>query len=158
MRRHDKKIAMKKANLLLEQRNNIKETIKASEAYTDEDAMMSVLNGNRDVAFLLGPTVEEWYDKMIKNNSEVDTLVVKRDGHGIYGDGYILYRNLDKAKHLQAVMAKHEGYLEDNSPEEAIENGEALEYDDNDIKEFTDSHYGVGSYDKVKQINYEKVR
>jgi hypothetical protein len=68
-----------------------------------------------------------------------------------------LYTDGEKAKHLHNVMAKHDGYLEDNSPEEAIENGEALEYNDEQIKEFTDSHYGIGSYDKIKN-NYEKTR
>jgi len=110
--------------------------------------MMTVLNGKRSVAFLLQGTVKEYY-KYIENSS-AELMVVPRDGVGMYGDGYIIYTDKTKANHLYQVMAKHEGYLQDNTPEEAIENGEALEYDDNDIKEFTDSHYGVGSYDKIK--------
>ena len=148
---------MERVNKLFEQRN-LNEAINASEAYTDEDAMMTVINGKRSVCFLLGPTVERWYDKYIKNNNNVDLLTVKRDGHGIYGDGYILYNDINKAKHLHAVMMKHDGYLSDDTPEEAIENGEALEYTDSDVKEFTDSHYGIGSYDKVKNMSYEKTR
>jgi hypothetical protein len=111
---------------------------------------MSVLRGERNVSFLLSYTIKKFYNSHIKDNPDVNMLTVPRDGEGIYGDGYIVYRDEAKAKHLLSVMAKHEGYLQDNTPEEAIENGEALEYDDNDIKEFTDSHYGVGSYDKIK--------
>jgi hypothetical protein len=147
---------MEKVNLLFEQRC-LNETIDPSDVYTDWGAMMSVLRGNRSVAFLLGPFVEEWFNKYIKNNDSVDLMVVKRNGTGLYGNGYILYTDGEKAKHLHNVMAKHDGYLEDNSPEEAIENGEALEYNDEQIKEFTDSHYGIGSYDKIKN-NYEKTR
>jgi hypothetical protein len=141
---------MEKVNRLFEHRRNINEAIHANEAYSDFNAMMTVLTGKRSVCFLLGPEVEKWHDKYIKNNDKVDLLTVKRDGHGIYGDGYILYSDINKAKHLLDVMMKHDGYLQDNTPEEAIENGEALEYVDSDVKEFTDSHYGVGSYDKAK--------
>ena len=119
---------------------------------------MSVLKGERDVAFLLNYTIKQFYNTHIKDNPEVNIMTVPRDGEGIYGDAYILYRDEAKAKHLLSITAKHEGYLQDNTPEEAIENGEALEYHDNDVKEFTDSHYGVGSYDKVKNMNYEKIR
>jgi hypothetical protein len=111
---------------------------------------MSVLRGERNVSFLLSYTIKKFYNSHIKDNPDVNMMTVPRDGEGIYGDAYIVYRDEAKAKHLLSVTAKHEGYLQDNTPEEAIENGEALEYDDNDIKEFTDSHYGVGSYDKIK--------
>jgi len=158
MRRHDKKKHMEKVNRLFEQRRNINEAIHANEAYTDFDSMMSVLNGKRSVCFLLGPNVEKWYNQYIKDNDMVDLLKVKRDGPGIYGDAYILYSDINKAKHLHAITMKHDGYLSDDTPEEAIENGEALEYVESDVKEFTDSHYGAGSYDKVKNINYEKTR
>ena len=53
---------------------------------------------------------------------------------------------------------KHNGYLADDTPEEAIENGEAMEYYDDDIKDFVDRMYGAGSYDTVKKINYETTR
>jgi|VirMetMinimDraft_7_1064189.scaffolds.fasta_scaffold00235_27 hypothetical protein len=155
MRRYDKKIHMKKVNLLFEQRY-LNETISASDAHTDWGAMMSVLKGDRNVAFLLGPFIEKWFNKYIKDNSSVDLMVVKRDGNGIYGDAYILYSDLEKAKHLHSITSKHGGYLADYSPEEAIENGEALEYNDNDIKTFVDDHYGFEAYDKVK--NNEKTR
>lgn len=154
MRRFDKKIAMRKANLLFEQRSNpINESIRPEEAYSDYDAMMTVLKGKRSVAFLLGPTVEQWYDKYIKDNDSVNLIVVERDGTGIYGDAYILYSDLAKANRLKSVTDKHDGYLSDDTPEEAIENGEALEYADADIKTFVDSHYGNGSYDKAKNHN-----
>ena len=157
MRRQDKAKNMKRVNMLFERRG-LKETINASEAYTDYDAMMSVLKGKRSVAFLLGPTIEQWFRKYIKDNASVDLMVVKRDGKGIYGNGYILYTNSTNARKLHAIMSKHEGYLSDDTPEEAIENGEALEYDNNDIKNFVDNRYGVDAYDKVKNKNYETTR
>tara|TARA_R110000796_G_scaffold219934_1_gene335996 strand:+ start:14029 stop:14484 length:456 start_codon:yes stop_codon:yes gene_type:complete len=150
MRRYDKKVHIKRVNQLFEGRC-LNETIKASEAYHDFDAMMTVLRGKRSVAFLLAPTVKQWYEKYIKNNNSVDLMTVKRDGVGIYGDAYIIYNDVNKAKILHSVMMKHDGYLSDDTPEEAIENGEALEYGDVDIKSFTDGHYGEGSYDKVKK-------
>ena len=140
---------MKKLSVLFE-------SINPSEAYQDFDAMMTVLRGRRSVAFLMGPTVDEFYEKHLKNNDSVGLMRVKRDGHGLWGDGYILYNDINKAKRLHMIMSKHDGYLSDDTPEEAIENGEALEYHDEDIKSFTEKRYGEGSYDKVK--NYEKAR
>ena len=133
-------------------RDVLKEQIHASEAYDDTGAMMTVIQGKRDVAFLMGPTVQQYFDEFIKDNNEVDLMVVKRDGEGIYGDGYILYSNVQKAKHLHGIMMKHDGYLADYTPEEAIENGEALEYHDQDIKAFVTRVYGLGAYEKAKNI------
>tara|TARA_R110000772_G_scaffold17946_3_gene49956 strand:+ start:119053 stop:119478 length:426 start_codon:yes stop_codon:yes gene_type:complete len=133
-------------------RDTLKEEIRANEAYDDFDAMMTVLRGKRDVTFLLGPTIEVYFDKYIKNNDKVKLMVVPRKGFGIYGDGYILYSNLEKAKHLHSIMMKHDGYLSDDTPEEAIENGEALEYVDQDIKAFVTRIYGEGAYEKAKNI------
>lgn len=112
--------------------------------------MMTVINGGRTVAFLLNYTINDYYDEYIKDNPNVDLMTVKRDGDGIYGDAYILYSDLNRAKNLYRVLQKHEGYLPCNSPEEIIENGEALEYVDADIKSFTDSKFGEGAYDKIK--------
>lgn len=156
MRRHDKKIHIQKINFLFENRC-LNEEIRAEEAYQDWGAMMTVLRGKRDVAFLLGPFVRKWHNKYIKNNNNVNLLLVKRNGSGVYGDAYILYTDKAKAINLHRIMMKHNGYLEDNSPEEAIENGEALEYNSNDIKQFVDRHYGDGAYDKIKTNYYEKV-
>jgi hypothetical protein len=156
MRRHDKKEHMKRVNLLFEQRC-INEEINASEAYTDWDAMMTVLRGKRSVAFLLGPFVKKWYNKYIKNNDKVGIMVVKRNGTGIYGDGYILYTDINKAKILHDIMEKHDGYLEDLTPEDAIENGEALEYYDEDIKDFVTRRYGEDAYENSKKQRYEKT-
>lgn len=110
---------------------------------------MTVLRGKRSVAFLLPGTVKEYYDEYIKDH-QAKLMVVPRDGTGMYGNAFIIYTDKEKAIHLHQVMMKHDGYLEDNTPEEAIENGEALEYTASDVKEFTDSHYGVGVYDKIK--------
>lgn len=110
--------------------------------------MMSVLNGRRDVAFLLDSTVSQNIE-LIKSK-DVKLMVVKRDGYGDYGDGFILYADRTKADRLKKIMDKNQGYLMDESPEDTIENGEALEYDDNDIREYVDSHYGDGVYDSVK--------
>ena len=49
----------------------LNETISASDAHTDWGAMMSVLKGDRNVAFLLGPFIEKWFNKYIKDNSSV---------------------------------------------------------------------------------------
>ena len=111
--------------------------------------MRSVLSGKRSVCFLLSYTIKEFQGE-IKNHPTAKLMVVPRDGVGIYGNGYILYTDEANARHLLQVMMKHDGYLSDDTPEEAIENGEALEYVDSDIKDFVESHYGSGSYDKAK--------
>jgi len=134
---------MKKLNILFEE-------INASDAYRAFDSMMTVIQGKRSVAFLLGPEIKEYFNEYIKNNPKLKLMKVKRDGVGLYGDAYILYTDGAKAQKLYKVLMKHEGYLSDDTPEEAIENGEALEYKAEDIKEFVDSHYGEGSYDNVK--------
>ena len=152
MRRFDKSNHIEKVNILLEKRL-LMEKIHASEAYRDIDAIMTVLNGKRSVAFLRASAVKEFYDEYIKGNQNVGLMTVERDGVGDYGNAYILYTDIDKAKKLHSVLMKHGGYLEDNTPEEAIENGESVEYHDEDIKDFVDKHYGAGSYDKVKKNN-----
>jgi len=156
MRRGDKKKHIKRVNLLFEMRCLV-ETINASEAYRDFDAMMTVIQGKRSVAFLVGPEAKRFFHEYIKDNPRVGLMRVKRDGFGLYGDAYILYSDGVKAQKLYNILMKHDGYLSDDTPEEAIENGEALEYKDEDIKEFVDSHYGVGSYEKIKSKRYEKV-
>ena len=126
------------------------ETINPEDAHTDHGAMMSVLRGNRSVAFLMGPFVKQWYKKYIKDHPTAKLAIVKRDGVGYYGDGYVLYTDVNKAKNLLRVLNKHEGYLPDETPEDTIENGEALEYDDSAIKAYVDDHYGYGTYDRIK--------
>lgn len=150
MRRFDKKTNMKRANILFEMRC-INETISASEAYTDWDAMMSVLRGKRDVAFLMGPEVDKWYNKYLKDHPTAKLLTVKRDGVGYHGDAYILYTDLAKAEHLKKLLDSQTGYATTWSPELTVANGEALEYHDSDIKAFVDNMFGDGSYDKVKK-------
>jgi len=98
-----------------------------------------------------------FFHKYIKDNPRVGLMRVKRDGFGIYGDAFILYTDGIKAQKLYAILMKHDGYLSDDTPEEAIENGEALEYKDEDVKEFVDTHYGFGAYEKIKNKSYEKV-
>jgi len=103
---------------------------------------MSIVNGERGVAFL--GTKNQPFKKGIYG---IDVMSFKRND-GSYGN--IVYNDLEKAKRLKALVDRQGGYLSITNPNDIIENGEALEYDDLDIKTFTDAKFGQGTYDKIK--------
>ena len=154
MGQNNKKTHIQKVNKLFEQRC-LTETISASEAYRDYDALMTVVNGRRTVSFLLADEVRRYMSTIKKSGLKL--MVIRRSGTGWYGDAYIVYSDYNDALHLKEIMDKKGGYLSHDTPEDAIENGEALQYHNSDIKTFVDKHFGVGAYDKSKN-NYETAR
>ena len=156
MRRFDKKIHMEKVNILFEERC-INETINASDAYNDRGAIMSVLKGNRSVAFIMRSGLKSWYKRYLKGHPTAKLLTIERNGSGDHGNAYVLYTDLEKGKKLKALLDLQGGYAKTETPELTIANGEALEYHDSDIKKFVDDHFGNGVYDDIKD-KYEAIR
>ena len=107
---------------------------------------MSVVDGLRSVAYI-GSAKELKQNYDLIQNSNVEVIVVKKDDGT---SGNIVYTDLERAKALKGILDKHGGYLMHKTPEDAIENGEILEYADEDIKTFVDGKFGQGMYDKIK--------
>jgi hypothetical protein len=134
----------------LQYKKLFKETIRASEAYDDYDALMSVVNGKRGVCFLV------FYEKLNfkKNNQRKFTELAKKmirwfnleyvriPSHPL--GGYIVFNPDFKndAIKLWKIAEKYKGYLSYKATkEETREIGRILSYDENDINDFINKNY-----------------
>ena len=125
----------------------ITETIKASEAYDTMNAVQTILDGKRELAFI------STMDNPIyapNNKSEIEamnyglenglkSIEVKNKKNG---KAWILYKTDKKmAQKLADYATEHEGYLSDSTPEEARYVGNLLGYDKKDIEDFVKRVY-----------------
>ncbi len=120
----------------------LSESIKAEEAYRDENAIQTVIDGKRDLGFitLIGSTLPEkviW--TMIKDGG-LKTISLPENKH----KAYIYYRPgaEKKAKELADIANKYEGYLSwEATKEETQRIGELLNYDKRDIDTYVNKNY-----------------
>lgn len=129
----------------------LNEKIKASEAYVTMDAVQTLLDGKRDLAFI------SIMDNPIYNPNNIEELKALAYGaaNGLRvmeipgkedGQAYILYREgaKEKAQKLSDYATSKGGYLSDSTPEEARYVGDLLDYDEMDIEAFVERRYGSG--------------
>jgi tRNA nucleotidyltransferase/poly(A) polymerase/2'-5' RNA ligase len=121
-------------------KNNVSEEIDAKEAYTDNGALRTVLNGKRTVGFI--ELTKDNIGKVQKYNIGVIPVRMKT-GNTIMS---IIYRpeGKNKAYRLYEIAKSHGGYLNDKSPDEAREIGRILGY-----KEATIDEYVRRKYNKI---------
>lgn len=126
----------------------LSESIKASEAYDDLDSIQTIIDGKRDIAFLAtsgDPRVNN--EKTLKairyatdnwlNFIEVDN---RREGRA-----WVVYKNnKENAIKLAGFAASKNGYLNDQTPEEALLVGRLLDYDEKSISEYIKKRYYKG--------------
>lgn len=128
----------------------LNEKIKASEAYDTMDAVQTLIDGKRDLAFI---AVMDDYRYNANNLYELKALAYgASNGLGVMevkgkedGQAYILYvkGKEDKAQELADYSSSKGGYLSDSNPGEARLVGNLLDYDEKDIEEYVQRKYGT---------------
>ena len=111
--------------------------IDAKEAHTEEDSLMTVLNGQRNVGFI--SIKKSMIDEIKRQNLKI--IPVRMQTPDIIRT--IIYREESKADafKLYKIAQSKDGYLSDKSPEEAREIGELLGYSENSINEYIYKRY-----------------
>ena len=122
------------------------ESIRAEDAYRTSDAIQTVLSGKRELAYVALTT-----QKMIDPRPEIESLSLAIN-RGLRllpipnrkeGVAFVVYRrNLKLAQELADFASKKEGYLNDETPEEARTIGRLLSYAESDIDEYIKGKYG----------------
>ena len=116
----------------------LREVISASEAYNDLDAVQTIVDGKRGVAFVAWKTMPDRYvepvQKLIKDNGLKSMYVDgnKYDAYVIYAPGYE-----KDATELKDIAEKYGGYLRyDASEEDSRRIGQLLNYKESDIEDY----------------------
>lgn len=134
-------------------RQRLRESISASEAYHDEDAIKTVIKGKRDLGFITvkaSPIGDKFWD--IIKRSGLKTLHVPSNKY----DAYIYFKEgaENKAKELYDIAEKYDGYLAYNAtPEDTRKIGQLLGYKDSDITKYMLKNYVCG---KMSVKTYEE--
>lgn len=125
----------------------ITETIRASEAHRIMNAVQTVIDNKRDLAFI--STMD---NPMYKSNNESELSAMKYGlDKGLSaievkgkpdGKAWVLYKKNKRAAQKLADYAESKGgYLSDTTPEEAKYVGDLLGYDKKDIQDFIQRIY-----------------
>jgi hypothetical protein len=119
----------------------LNETIRASEAHRDEDAIETVISGKRDVGYitLVGSTLGRDRFWSVVQREGLKTLRVLSNPF----ECYIYYRpGAEKeAEELRDIAEKYDGYLAYYATEEDTRRiGELLGYDKGDIEDFVNKN------------------
>lgn len=120
----------------------LREEINASEAYRDENALKTVIDGKRDLGFitLKTATIPEkmFWDEIKKNDIKTVNLPLNPYNAFIYfRKGAEL-----KAIELANIANKYGGYLShEATKDETIRIGQLLGYKDSDISNFINKKY-----------------
>lgn len=116
----------------------LKEVISASEAYSDLDAVQTIVDGKRGVAFIAWKTMPDRYvepvRKLIEDNG-LKTMYVQGNEY----DAYIVYAQGHEkdANELKDIAEKYGGYLAYNASEEDSRRiGQLLGYKESDIEDY----------------------
>jgi hypothetical protein len=128
----------------------IKEEITPNEAYRDESAIKTVLDGKRNLGFIAldGSTLPEqtFWDTIKKFN--LDVIKVPSNPHKAFI--YFVKGHQDEAEELKSIAEKYDGYLSYKATEEDTRRiGELLGYKKEDIDSYINKRYG--SLDEKKE-------
>ena len=116
----------------------LKEVISASEAYNDLDAIQTIVDGKRGVAFIAWKTMPDRYVEPVKkliNDNGLKSMYVKGNDY----DAYVVYApGFEKdATELKDIAEKYGGYLRyDASEEDSRRIGQLLNYKESDIEDY----------------------
>jgi len=127
-------ISEKQLNLI---KNMIMEEIDPSEAYRDESAVNTIINGKRNVGFLATYYKEahELLKKAKKAGLKVISIPQDLNANSmaniIYRSGYE-----EQASKLASIARKNGGYLPIETPEETYNIGILLDYNKEAVKQF----------------------
>ena len=110
------------------------EGIEPSEGNDVVGTIQTLIDNKRDLGF--APFLSRDQISVLNQNG-VGLLPIKRN----IGIGYILYKNKQKAHELYDYMVTKNGYLTDNTPEEAMLTGKLLGYSDSSINKYVADRY-----------------
>ena len=114
----------------------LSEEIDASEAYTDQGALKTLLSGKRDVAFI--EVNKDNAHKIQKHGLQILPVRMATRSSMMC----VVFRDKVKGERLYAIAKSHGGYLSDKTPEEAREIGRLLGYREATIDEYVRRKYG----------------
>lgn len=125
----------------------VAERIRASEAYETMEAVQTVIDNKRDLAF-----ISTMNNPMYKPNNDSELAAMKYGlDNGLSaievkgkpdGKAWVLYKKNKRAAQKLADYAESKGgYLSDSTPEEAKYVGDLLGYDEGDIQAFIQRIY-----------------
>jgi len=118
--------------------NILKEVISASEAYNDLNAVQTVVDGKRGVAFVAWKTMPDKYVEPVKSlikDNHLKSMYVKGNKY----DAYVIYApGFEKdATELKNIAEKYGGYLHyDASEEDSRRIGQLLGYKESEIEDY----------------------
>jgi len=122
---------------------NLNENIDPSEAYSNIDSIQTIVDGKRNVAFVVekGDTPKNWerVAKMVSDNG-LKSVYVKGNPH----HAYVVYTpEAEKiAMELKTIAEKYDGYLSSNATAEDTRRiGQLLDYDPEQIELFIKDRY-----------------
>jgi len=143
----------------------VNEEISYAEATNEFDALQTVLDKKRDIAFLVKDDMSEssWLkiQEMIKEGG-LKTMFIK----GNEGDAYVVYRpgKEKDATELKDIAEKHGGYLKYDAPAEDTRRiGQLLSYKPNEIEDFIKKNakksesLNITSEEEVNEIDFKKA-
>ena len=122
------------------------ESIKPEEAYSNEDAIQTIIDGKRDLGFLTivgsgsRSTLQKETIWSMINDNNLKTIEVKGNKY----HAYVVFKKgaEKKAKELKDIAEKYGGYLAWNADKEDSKRiGELLGYDKKDIDAYINKNY-----------------
>lgn len=126
--------------------SHLSESVTVQEAARDRDAVQTVLDGKRDLAFIAIST-----QKIIDPRPSIDALgLAINSGLNLIplrgrteGVAFVIWKeDAEAAQALARFAESKEGYLRDDTPEEAQFIGRALNYNEDEIAQYVNRNYG----------------
>jgi hypothetical protein len=119
---------------------NLTEEIDGREAHTEKGALKTLLDGKRNVAFIL---VNGSLQKLLEKRG-YKIILVRRHDIDKFSWWSIVYndKGYDHAHQLFKIARVKHGFLSDGTPIEAMEIGKSLEYTEDSIREYIHKKYG----------------
>ena len=137
-------------------KNNVHESIKASEACGNFNSFKTLEDGKRGIAWVdlndLNETLKSYVIDSIDKNDFGYITVIKNPYKPI-----IIYRNgyREKAEELAEIASKYDGYLSGKATyEDSKRIGELLEYNPEDIQSYLNKNYVNGTLKEGIVYNY----
>lgn len=126
-------------------RQRLREEISASEAYRDDNALKTVIDGKRDLGFITLKTShlskEEFWMEIKKHGLKTINIPLNPFNCFIY----FRKGSEEKALELANIANKHGGYLSYKATkDETIRIGQLLGYKESDISNFITKNYPIG--------------
>jgi hypothetical protein len=138
-------------------KDNLNESIKASEGYTNLGSFKTLEDGKRGIAWVQINMVDDWEKEyMLKSINKNDFGFIKVKEHP--KKPIIIYRNgyRQNAEELAKIASKYNGYLSSKATyEDSKRIGELLEYDPEDIQSFLNKLYTNKTLNEGQVYSYK---